>query len=302
MNFNLKQIEAFIWVADLGSFRKAASRLNTTQPNISARISALESALGAHLMERDAGSVRLTTKGKELLKYARQILRSTEELVAASGKRTLFQGALRLGVTEMIVHTWLHDFLRKLKEHYPSITVELTVDVSVNLEKELQARSIDLALQNEPFIHQSTGSQDLGTYPLSWVASPALGLHTSKIVTKQQLAAHPILTHAKNTRLYEEVASHFSPIHTVRIVPSTNLAACLQMTADGMGVVTVPEVMVAAKLASGELVQINYPWTPESLHFLARFDTERAPGWVASAASIAGDVAATFNQHNKTNT
>ena len=45
LNFNLKHLEAFVWVADLGSFRKAADRLNTTQPNISSRIAALETAL-----------------------------------------------------------------------------------------------------------------------------------------------------------------------------------------------------------------------------------------------------------------
>ncbi|PWQ99213.1 LysR family transcriptional regulator [Leucothrix pacifica] len=294
MNFNLKQIEAFIWVADLGSFRKAASRLNTTQPNISARISSLEAALGAHLMERDAGSVRLTSQGKELLKYARKVLRSTEELAAASGKNSLFQGSLKLGVTEMVVHTWLREFLRELKEHYPNIAVELTVDVSVNLEKELMDRSIDLALQNEPFVHQTSGSEDLGTYPLIWVASPDMGLHKKKEVTKEDLAIYPILTHAKNTRLYEEVENHFSPLNNVRIVPSTNLSACLHMTADGMGVVTVPEVMVQNELASGELVKINYSWTPESLHFLARFDAERSSGLVSSAATIAGNITKLF--------
>ena len=295
MNFNLKQIEAFIWVADLGSFRKAASRLNTTQPNISARISALESALGAHLMERDAGSVTLTRQGIELLKYARQVIRSAEALAKASGKSTLFQGSLKLGVTEMVVNTWLRDFLRELKEHYPNITVELTVDVSVNLEKELLDRSIDLALQNEPFVHQLNGSQDLGTYPLIWVASPRLKLHEKSEVTREELASHPILTHARNTRLYDEVESHFNSVHNIRIVPSTNLAACLHMAADGMGVVTVPAVMVLNELKSGELVQINYPWTPESLHFLARYDADRAAGLVASAAEIAGNVAERFN-------
>ena len=61
MKINLKQLEAFVWVADLGSFRKAADRLNTTQPNVSSRIALLEGAMKRKLMERDAGSVRLTS-------------------------------------------------------------------------------------------------------------------------------------------------------------------------------------------------------------------------------------------------
>lgn len=301
MNFNLKQIEAFIWVADLGSFRKAATRLNTTQPNISARISSLETALNTHLMERDAGSVRLTTQGQELLRYARRVIRSTDELAAASGQKSLFQGTLKLGVTEMVVNTWLRDFLKSLKEHYPDITVELTVDASVNLEKELYERSIDIALQNEPFVHQLSGSEDLGTYPLIWVASPELGLQEIRRISKQDLANYPILTHARNTRLFEEVSNHFNELRDIRIVPSSNLAACLHMAADGMGVVTVPEVMVLNELASGELVKVDYDWVPKSLHFLARYDAERASGLVVRAAQVASEIAAEFQHQRNAN-
>lgn len=53
-------------MANLDSFRRAAERLNTTQPNISNRIAQREAQLGVVLMERDAGSVRLTRKGKAL--------------------------------------------------------------------------------------------------------------------------------------------------------------------------------------------------------------------------------------------
>ncbi|MFD2854384.1 LysR family transcriptional regulator [Seohaeicola zhoushanensis] len=119
MAVTLKQLEAFVWIADLGSFRAAAERLNTTQPNISARIAALEEILNVTLMERDAGSVRLTPRGRDLLDHARAVLRQTEALIAASGQKALFDGTLRLGVTEMIVHTWLKDFLRALRAQFP---------------------------------------------------------------------------------------------------------------------------------------------------------------------------------------
>ena len=88
----LKQLDAFIQVADLGSFRRAAERLNTTQPNISARIAGLEELLGQSLMDRDAGSVRLTTAGERLLPHARDVLRATDRLVAAAGDPALIDG------------------------------------------------------------------------------------------------------------------------------------------------------------------------------------------------------------------
>ena len=63
---NYKRLETFIRVAKLGNFRKAAELMHTTQPAISARISALESELGVKLFTREGGSspIALTPKGK----------------------------------------------------------------------------------------------------------------------------------------------------------------------------------------------------------------------------------------------
>lgn len=296
MKLSLKQLEAFLWVADLGSFRKAADRLNTTQPNISSRIALLESLLNTSLMERDAGSVRLSAKGLQLLEHARKVLSAVDEFVVASGEANLIDGTLRLGVTEMIVHTWLRDYLKAINSAYPNLHVELTVDLSVNLEAGLAERSIDLALQNGPFGRQTTGQIELGQYPLVWVASPTLGLHKMAEPTRTNLAAHPILTHARNTRLYQQTAEHFSQISggTARLVPSSNLAACLHMTLNGMGTATLPNAMITKELKSKELVQVDYSWIPEPLEFFARFDAVRAPSYVQNAAKLAKDAAIAF--------
>ncbi len=296
MQFSLKQLEAFVWVSDLGSFKKAADRLNTTQPNISSRIAILESVLDVVLMERDAGSVRLTSKGQELLIQAREILQKCDGLLAAADQSTLYDGTLRLGVTEMIVHTWLREFLRALKENYPNITVELKVDLSVSLKNELHSRSIDLAFQNGPFQTITSGSQDLGKYPWIWVASPGLGLSSQKKTSIEELVKHPILTHARYTKAYSDVEEHFVSASSLkpRLVPSNNLATCLHMSVDGLGVATLPAAMVSQELASGELIVINYPWVPEPLSFLARYHADKTAHYVGVAAKLAKQIADDF--------
>lgn len=296
MRLNLKQLEAFVWVVDLQSFRRAAERLNTTQPNISARIAGLEQALGVTLMTRDAGSVRLTGKGQELLAHARRVLQATDDLVAAADQKSLIEGTLRLGVTEMIVHTWLHAYLRNLKTEYPGLMVELTVDFSVNLEKGLAERSLDLALQNEPFSRLATGQLRIGAYDVVWVAAPSLGLAGPQSI--EALATQPILTHARDTRLYEEIAAHFGTRRDLapRLVPSSNLAACQTMAIDGMGVAALPAAMVAKDIAEGRLAQLEYSWCPEPLTFFARFDAEKSSQTVTDAAGIAVRTARALNQ------
>ena len=293
MKINLKQLEAFVWVADLGSFRKAADRLNTTQPNVSSRIALLEGAMKRKLMERDAGSVRLTSKGIQMLEYARKVLRTADAFADAAAEPSLIDGTLRLGVTEMIVHTWLSDFLKALSTTFPQLHVELTVDLSVNLERELAARTLDLALQNGPFRQQMAGEIPLGDYPLVWVASHSLSLRGIQNPTMDHIAQHPILTHSRDTRLYTETAAHFARRKDLNVclVPSSNLAACLYMTLNGMGVATLPAAMVTKELNSGDLIQIDYQWQPEDLEFFARFDADRAPSFVPQAAKTAKKMA-----------
>lgn len=71
---NLKQLEAFVQVAEGGSFSKAAKELYLTQPTVSAHISALEKELSVRLFIRNTKEVALSEEGQELYKYARQMI------------------------------------------------------------------------------------------------------------------------------------------------------------------------------------------------------------------------------------
>jgi DNA-binding transcriptional LysR family regulator len=299
MALNFKQLEAFVWAVDLGSFSKAAARLNTTQPNISIRIKALESALQVTLLDRDAGSVRLTTRGQHLLEQARHILHAADNLVASMEDTSLIDSTLRLGVTEMIVHTWLQPLLKTLKEQFPRLHVELTIDLSANLSKDLYARSIDLSFQNGPFERSISGSVELGIYPLIWIASPKLGLCTANEISTESLTANPILTHARDTALFTEVSRHLKQVgvHDAHLVPSSNLAACLFMAINAMGVATLPREMVSTALKRQDVVEISYPWSPNNLEFVARYDEGRSPPHVAEIARLAKQVAANYARH-----
>lgn len=291
---SIKQLEAFVCVADLSSFRRAADKLNTTQPNISARMASLEAQIGHQLMTRNAGSVRLTPVGETLLLKARQVLLSMDDFVAAAGDDHLFDGILRLGVTEMIVHSWLGAFLAAFKARFPNIDVDLTVDVSTTLTRALFDRSIDLTLQSGPFTRATSGSMDLGQLPMVWVASPILG-YGAKVLSLRRLAQHPFLTHAKGTLPFVQLTDHITaaPDVKVRLVSSSNLAACLQMTRDGLGVACMAEAMVRDDLKSGVLTQLRYLWVPDALSFHARYDAETCPHFVKQAALMAAEIAQT---------
>lgn len=286
---NIKQLEALIWVAELGSFRKAAHHLSTTQPNISSRIAGLETTLDVVLMHRDAGSVELTDKGREILAGARKLLREAEQIVEIAGRRDLVADRLRLGVTELVACTWLHGYLRSLKSAYPALDVELTVDLSRNLDTQLRSNQLDLAIQSGPFGSAASGLIELGKAPYIWVATPQIAKALGGRVTVGELLPHSILTHARHTQAYVELVEHAQTngLPTSRFVSSNSLASCVQMAADGMGVTLLPKALVEKDLSEQRLIEVDVDWKPAPLRFAARYHSDKAALYVSHCAQLA---------------
>ncbi len=297
MSLNFRQLETFLWVANLKNFRKTAERLCTTQPAISSRIANLEGTLGVKLFVRDTGSIRLTAKGQELLPYAEKVLRMTETLRDRAGDGSSLTGVLRLGVSETIVHTLLPDFLAQLHETYQDIDVELTVDVTVNLRNELVSRSLDLAFLMGPISEYRIENLDLVTFPLAWIASPTLGINVDREVSINELIHFPLLTYTRNTRPYAELTNYLRKNCDMpaRIFPSSSLAACLRMTIDGIGIGTLPRVMVKEELETGKLVEVPCAWKPTDLVFTASYASDPFYPVAEKAAALAGKIAGGFS-------
>ena len=77
---NLKQLEAFVRVAETKSFSAAAKKLYLTQPTVSAHIASLEKELNTCLLVRNTKGVSLSESGKELYAYAEQILELEQKI------------------------------------------------------------------------------------------------------------------------------------------------------------------------------------------------------------------------------
>lgn len=288
----LKQLEGFVCVVDVGSFRKAAKVLGTTQPNVSNRIATLEQNLGVVLMHRDPRSVRLTDKGEELLVAARQVLWAAESFVSVADRKDLISHRLRLGVTELIACTWLHPFLRRFREEYPAVTVQLDVDLSTEIERRLSEGLADLALMVGPAKINKGVNAPIGSYPYSWFAAPEIALHLDGSSSLSEIVQGPILLHSRQTSVARELVAYCETKNYPmdRLVYSSSLASALQMAIDSMGVALIPKTLVRNHVRDGALVEVACDWAPTPLEFRARFDAARAPGFVRFAADLAASV------------
>src|ERR1700681_336985 len=95
----IAQIEAFYWVAELGSVHKAAARLNVTQPTLSLRLRQLEAELPTPILEPHGRGVRMNRAGLAVLEKAKSVLDAHAHLRGA-GAASAISGALRIGLAE----------------------------------------------------------------------------------------------------------------------------------------------------------------------------------------------------------
>lgn len=132
MKFSLSDLEAFVAVADLANFRRAAETVHLSQPALSRRIAKLEGVLGVRLFERTTRTVSLTAVGREFARKARallgdleQALLGTREIAATHG------GEVTVACVPSAAYYYLPQFIRRYRERFPRIRVRV-IDEAAN--------------------------------------------------------------------------------------------------------------------------------------------------------------------------
>lgn len=264
------KLETIVWLVRLGTFRAVAEHLNTTQAAISQRVASLERELGIKIFDRDRRGFKLTPKGAALLPYAERIVDLSAEMRIRVAEPCAYQGTIRMGVVETLVHVWLHRLIERLNETYSGVTVELIVDTSVVLRDAVLKGTLDLAMLLLPGDEPSLVKRDICRYPLAWVASPRLGL-SGRHLSLDELAQLPIITFPRQSAPYNMIRELFRgrDVRPVRLNASGSLATTIRLAVKGMGVSMLPPIAIQKELADGLLQAFETDFSPPDLHYVA---------------------------------
>ena len=189
----LRQITAFVTVADMLSFSRAAELLQTSQPPVSRLIRRLEQRLGVVLFDRDSHSVRLTAAGEELLGPARNCLAAVDAFDAvADGIAAGRAGLLRVGTTEgatlLVSRT-----LARFAQTHPEVAVRLEQEHTPIKLKRLQQHTLDVAFVRNPLPTPGVRMAEVSREPLFAVVSRTSPLATRDVIDLAELADQPLI-------------------------------------------------------------------------------------------------------------
>lgn len=294
---NTRFLETFLWVARLRSFSAAAERLHTTQAAVSNRIATLERDLGVRLFDRDPRTVRLSPEGVKVLAQAEAIVRMTHELREQAGDGHALRGSISIGTIDTVVYTWLPALLARMKARYPGVNLDLAVDTSLAVARQLGDRQFDLALIVGPVHGPDLINLELMRLDYGWFAAPGLGLDGRRFELPD-LIVHPLIGYSKGSQPYHTMmrlltGAGLDP-DSVRIYNTNSLATIVRLASSGAGIAAVPHAVVREPVARGELIEIDVAADLAPLPLHAVYAERPDNPLPAAVAAMAAEVAAAF--------
>lgn len=249
----LTALQAFVAVAEDGSFSRAADALFLTQPAISKRIAALEDDLRARLFDRMARSVELTEAGRALLPHARRVLAELEasRQVVADLSGTV-GGRLRIGTSHHVGLHRLPPILRTYTSRYPDVELDLHFMDSEQACQAIDRGDLELAVVTLPESPSETlATETLWPDPLDFVAAPDYPLTRQARVEVTDLAQWPAILPATTTFTRRIVAAALRPSGAqLRVALETNYLETIKMMVSvGLGWSALPRTMNRGELA-----------------------------------------------------
>ena len=252
----IAQLEAFYWVAELGSVHGAAARLNVTQPTLSLRLRKLETELATPVLERHGRGVRVTRAGHAFLARAKPVLDAYAHLLKAAPPAAI-SGRLRIGLAEGFAVACLRHFVPALAKRYPLLHPEWTVTTSSALEQELLQGGLDMAVLIDPVGDRALRLVPLGTQPNTWAGTPALSKRAR--MSPRELARFTVITTPPPTSMYRNTLAWFASadLKPGPLCICTSVNAAAQLVAAGIGVGIFPKRMIEAYRPSGAIAAIS---------------------------------------------
>jgi DNA-binding transcriptional LysR family regulator len=258
MRASIAQLEAFYWIARLGSFHAAARHLHVTQPTISARIAELESALDTRLFVRTHQRAELTSRGRGIVEPVDRLLKLSDDIAVHSQSGRTLRGLLRLGAVESVALMTLPRLLPRFVARYPELKVELTLDVGSALNRKLNAGELDVAVLTAPQVSDAVSVEAVGRIELGWFASSQLKL-PRRMLKAADLCKVPILTMPNPSTIYHAITNWFAAgdVEPTHVSTCNSLTLMVRLVAAGQGVAVLPTAMVRNEVETGQLRPIK---------------------------------------------
>lgn len=264
MNLNLRQIQALVSIARLGSFTKAASTLHLSQPALTVQIHHLEDTLGMRLLDRNTRSVKLTAWGKEVVPIFEGVLQALEGVVAngARSAATATRGMVSVAALPWICVTRLAPLAAKFRRQNPSVSVTLRDAYARQVVAQVKDEEADFGIASVVEPDPAISMTPLITDHLKVVFAPGHPLKHLRTVDVKDLCRYPLiaLSPGSSVRLLADQAFKSMGHEALPACEVAHTATALGLVKAGQGISIVSSSALTLNSTAGVLSRrIRHP-------------------------------------------
>lgn len=241
---NLRALEYLLALKEHGSFVRASDACHVSQPALSIQIKKLEEELGAALLERHAKGFLFTPTGEEVLKRARVVLQTAEEIRRlAEVWHDPYSGQLSLGAFPTLAPYYFPQIIDHLVDAYPNLRFNLVEEKTQVLLERLHAGALDAALLALPVPDDSLEHGVIFSEDFLLGVSPKHAWGKRGAVAPSDLAGQPLLLLAEGHCLRGQALDYCAQtgLDEALNFRASSMETLLQMIAMGRAVSFVPE-------------------------------------------------------------
>jgi LysR family transcriptional regulator, low CO2-responsive transcriptional regulator len=254
----IRQLKAFLAIAEAKTFTAGARRVNVTQAAISMQIRQLEDEVGLQLFTRTPRRVILTEAGEYLLDRARKILREHDSALAEIAELGgVEHGRLRIGSASAEFATQqLPHILQKIRAKFPNAELAVSSGTSQRLVDKIMHGEIDIAFVSLPVDNSSITTDLLFSDEIVAIAHPAHPRSNDKYVSAAALAGEKLILGERggNTRRMIDDFFNAANVRPNIVMELSRQEAINQMVENNLGVGTAGAKTIADEIREGRLV------------------------------------------------
>ena len=258
---DMKNINTFIYTAELGSFTKAAELLGYSQSTVSFQIRQLEEELGTVLFERINRTVALTDRGKEILRYAHRMKQLAGEMQEMVQPKQEVRGHLRIAMSDSLCEEIAEKLFILLQQKYPEVTMKIVIAGTDEMFRLLNQNQVDFVYTLDRHIYHSdyvivTESREA----VHFVTGYQNRLSRKKQILLEDLICQPFILTEKEMSyrklLSEYLASRSLEIQPVFEVGNTELI-CRMLEKNTSVVSLLPDYVTEKAVREKRLVRLD---------------------------------------------
>ncbi|WP_336812024.1 LysR family transcriptional regulator [Bosea sp. MMO-172] len=232
MDLNLRQIRAFVAVARLGSFTRAAALLHVAQPTLTVQIRKLEEALRVRLFDRNSRSVALTQMGRDLLPVLGRLVQDLDGVIAEVRSHGAgYQGLIKIAALPTAAAALLPKAIASFRIAHPGANFRIRDVIARRVLTLVEAEEVDIGVTGGP-----TNAIDVDVLltiedRMHVVFPQAHALAEAQLVTPDLLMRYPLIMMDPDTSVRAVVEAGF---HAAGLIPRPAVEVTYMMTAVGM--------------------------------------------------------------------